>query len=312
MAIGFSYTTAYQCNAMCPMLIPVSDAGKAAGFDYSQCLCETDSGLLLNATGYPDNRTGTTIPISLEQQQARYQRVQAITGSGTGYKGNCFICSSSSSITVYEPCPTFEICTVPNMLGFRPATINSSMVCNTQNPLSTFQASKLQAPAVYNREMVNLLILVMSILFALQTLIAMIIAYAYFRFKDKYDSDWGKLTPMEVNLGIGAKLLPNLARLANLVSLIFLAMGSKFFFSDGVCQYDLNNQGNYVFYPTLYSYLIAMIFVWLFFCLLGGIFHNTYPRDTSFYNPRFPEEPNQNICVRLTCRLWCVMTNFGP
>ena len=302
------------------MLIPVSDTGKQLGLDYSQCLCNVSAAFLgeegyvrLNATGY-----WQSIPplnVSFQNQVLRYEAVKNATGVGGSTGQNCYICASSGSPTVYEPCPDFEICNVPGMLGFRPARINSSMVCNTQSPIPDFpqpEATILTAPAVINRELVNLLILIMSILFALQTLCALIIAYAYFRFKDKYDSDWGRLSSTEVNLGILAKLLPNIARVANLISLIFLAMGSKFFFSDRVCEFDQNSQGYVVFYPTIYSYLIAMIIVWLFFCFLGGCFHNTYPRDTSFYNPRFPEEPGSNCCVKLICRGWCILTNFGP
>ena len=310
MSIGFAYTTTYTCNASCPMLIPVSRQGMQAGFDYEACLCFTSSGTLLNATGYPTS----DIPLSDEAQRERYDTILNITGISGSTGSNCFICESSGNPTVYEPCPDFDRCTIPNMKGFRPATINSSMVCNTQPPSPYPEpfASILQAPAVTNREMVNILILIMSILFAIQTLCALIIAYAYFRFKDKYDSDWGKLTPLEVNLGIMAKLLPNIARLANLVALIFLAIGSKFFFSDRVCEFDENNVGSVVFYPTISAYLIVMIIVWLAFCVLGGVFHNTYPRDTSFYNPRFPEEPGENLFVRIICRGWCILTNFGP
>jgi hypothetical protein len=239
--------------------------------------------------------------------------ILAITGIGGSTGNNCYICASASSATVYEPCPDYQICNVPGMLGFRPATINTSQICNTQmQPFPQPYADILTAPAVTSRELVNLLILIMSVLFAVQTLCALIIAYAYFRFKDKYDSDWGRLNPTEVNLGILAKLLPNIARLANLISLIFLAMGSKFLFTDRVCEYDQNNQGRVVFFPAIYGYLIAMIFVWLFFCFLGGCFHNTYPRDTSFYNPRFPEEPGGNCCTKCLCRGWGVLTNFGP
>jgi hypothetical protein len=310
MSIGFAYTTTYTCNASCPMLIPVSQTGMRDGYDYSQCLCETSQGVPLNATGYPAN----DIPLTEEAQKQRYDAILSITGVSGSTGLNCYICDSSGSPTVYEPCPSFDRCTLPKMRGFRPATINSTQVCNTRPKpgIPMPFAWILQSPAVTNRELVNLLILIMSVLFAVQTLCAMIIAYAYFRFKDKYDSDWGKLTPMEVNLGIMAKLLPNLARLANLISLIFLAMGSKFFFSDQVCKYDENNVGQVVFFPTISGYLIAMIVVWLFFCFLGGLFHNTWPRDTSFYNPRFPEEPEQNLFVKIICRGWCILTNFGP
>ena len=309
MSIGFAYTTQFTCGATCPMLIPVSNEGKALGLDYSACLCNS-SGTALNATGYANN----SIPISLEAQEDRYNEIRRITGVGSSTGQNCYICASRGSMTVYEPCPEFGICTIPGMLGFRPATINSTMKCNTQElpPFPQPYASILQAPAVTSRELVNLLILIMSVLFAIQTLCALVIAYAYSRFKDKYDSDWGRLTAMEINLGIIAKLLPNVARVANLIALIFLAMASKFFFADRVCEYDLNSQGYVVFYPTLGPYLIAMIIVWLFFCVLGGCFHNTYPRDTSFYNPRFPEEPGGNIFVKCLCRGWCVLTNFGP
>ena len=312
MALGFGYSATFTCGPACPMLIPVSTEGQINGLDYSLCLCNIN-GTLLNATGYVD--TTPPIPDSFTVEQQRYNTISAATGISGSTGQNCYICASASSPVVYEACPDFAVCNIPGILGFRPANINSTMRCNTQTPPSGIPlpyANALQSPAITNRALVNIMIWVTSALFAVQAICALTIAYAYYRFKDKYDSDWGRLSSSEIQLGVLAKLLPNIARVANLVSLIFLALASKYLFSDRVCQYDQNSQGYVVFYPTLYGYLIAMIFVWLFFCVLGGCFHNTYPRDTSFYNPRFPEEPSGNVCVKLLCRGWCILTNFGP
>ncbi|KAH9254077.1 hypothetical protein BASA81_007952 [Batrachochytrium salamandrivorans] len=306
------------------MLIQISPEGQAAGLDYSQCLCGYNSSQsFLNATGFPydpNNPANPEFPTLYPSEQVffnRYQTVLAITGVGGSTGQNCFICQSKSSAQVFEPCPTYGECTTPGMNGFRPATgqINSSQVCNTlpsYNPLNPVFADLLIAPAITDRAQVNTLILAMSCLFLIQMLAAMVIAFAYFKFKDKYGADWQKLSRGERVLGVLAKLLPAVARLANLVSLIILAMASSYFFGSEVCRYDLDSVGQASFYPAMFGYLIAMIVVWLFFCVVGGVFHMATPRDTSFYNPKFPDEPGENCCKRVTCKTCTCLTTFGP
>lgn len=323
MAAGFVYTTTFLCNETCPMLIPVSEQGIANGLDYSQCMCYTNAPIngtrFLNATGFPYDPSNPAaypdIQPTADNSFKRYSTVLDITGVGSETGRSCYICQSATSAQVFEPCPQYSQCTTPGMLGFRPATINSSLVCNTLprfDPEVPVFADLLTAPAVTDRTQVNALILAMSCLFLIQMLVAMIIAFAYFKFKDKYGPDWQRLSQGERCLGICAKLLPNVARLANLASLIILAMASSYFFGSEVCRYDLDQYGQESFYPAMFGYLIAMIVVWLFFCFVGGIFHMVTPRDTSFYNPKFPDDPEENVCKRLTCKVFTCLTNFGP
>lgn len=312
MIVGFVFAFTYQCNPQCPMTIKISQEGKDAGLDYSECLCWVNGGTQsLNATGYPINPLN---PIPPNDPTYQYQRWLSIS---TNFNNGlyCYICGSASTSTVYEPCSQYDICTIPGLEGFRVATINSTITCNSNpnyhgTPVFAFQ---LQAPTISNRSAVNLLIIALSALFLIEALCTLIVAYAYFLFKDKYGSDWGRLTSWERNLGILAKMLPPIARLANIISLCFLIAGMVYFFGDQVCKYDLNDQGAVVVWPNLYNYLVAMIVVWIFFCFLGSCFHSIQVRDTSFHTPSFPEEPNsQGGFFWFICQIYYYLTCLGP
>lgn len=300
---------------MCPMDIPISDEGKRLGMDYSQCLCQVDlvnGTVVLNSTGFPRDDIAQDDKLAI---RARYENIKALTGISSSTGKSCYICANEFSPVVLEPCPDFDICNIPGIEGFRPATTNTTMMCNTQtspSPWPMVQAYLLQTPTVLNRTNVNIFILVLSTLYTLQFGCAALISYAYFRFKDKYSSDWGKLSPNEQQLGICAKFLPNLIRFANIVSLVFLIIVVSFFFNDQVCWYDLDSTGRPLFYPTMNAYIMAMVVVWIFFCFIGSLFHRFQVRDTSFYVPSPPQSEDSGCCASFGLCIGNLFSKWGP
>lgn len=323
MTLGWVYSTSQTCDNKCPMAILVTTAGAAAGLDYSLCNCEVvvnNFSYVLGTDGFPS--PGANPPITFTPRQ-RYDNIFALWEAGK----YCFICASASSVTILQPCKQYEFCQVAGILGFRAASIPQAedqvagpipayAQCNSQTVVNGTvipYASILTSPTVLNRALVTQLIMGLATLFLIQMLCAMVCAYAYSLFRSKYGSDWGKLTSEEKNCGFCAKLLPTLTRSANVVTLFILIIVIVVFFQQHVCEFDRLASGfPSAFYPTVYAYLIAMTAVWLIFCVLGGCFHRCYPRDTSFYAPKFPEEPNEPCAKKAACGAAGCLTSFGP
>jgi hypothetical protein len=168
-----------DCEVKCPTLIQGTSS-----LDYHACICNTSLGMT-SAVGYVNSSaTGT-----LAQQAERYDLIYEATVAAGKY---CYICPSIGDPTVYEACGTFDECKRGNMLGFRPAQINSSMVCDTQTA-GQAAASILVSPTVTARAYVLGVLYAVAVGYLIQFLGALVCFAAFFMFKDKYGPDWGRV-----------------------------------------------------------------------------------------------------------------------
>jgi len=284
--------------------------GNNSTLNYQACLCNVSGGIT-NAYGYLNTsifpQQGTPAPTIAQVQLDRYNSIYAAT---VPVNRNCYICTSEGDPTPYEPCDAFLDCKQSNMLGFRPASI-SSQQCDTQTAAQS-PASILVSSTVTERATVLGVLYAVSVAYLIQLLGALACFVAFYMYKDKYGSDWAKLTRVEYVFGVLAKCLPSFTRIINVICIIFLVIASVSVFENSVCKYDTDAFNNIVFYPTITAFTIFVGLSWLFTCVLGVIVQKYLPRDTSFYAPEFPTDKNANFCARCCASMCFVLTNYGP
>jgi hypothetical protein len=298
MAIAFSLVAsiASQCQEKCPLLIKGGPKN-----NFQACLCNSTRGMT-NALGY------------VTSTQTELDRYQQIANATIAVNKHCYICQTNAIATVWEPCQTYEDCVVGGMLGFKPAASDISATnpqCNTQTGVVA-PASILTSPTVTNRAYVLTLLYAIATFYLIQMLGALFCFLGFYTFKDKYGSDWSKLTSWESFLGICCKVAPIITRLANFGVVFFLIVAVVNVFRDGVCEYDTNEYNEIVFYPFTTGFVTFVAICWLLTCIFGVLFQKFCPRDTSFYNPEFPTNKN-DACIKRCCCGFChVLTTYGP
>lgn len=298
MAIAFSLiaSVASDCQVKCPMLIDgPPDGGQP---DYFACLCNV-SNEITDAEGY----------LRDVENQTQFERWKSIKEATLDVGKSCYICESDESPTVYEPCPQYEKCTQPDMLGFRTATNLS--ICDTQTG-RTANADILTSQTVANRGFVLAVLYAIAVIYLVEMLGSAFCFAGFFVFRDKYGSDWSHLSRTESFLGVACKVAPIITRLCNFLVLFFLIVASVSIFEYSVCRYDTNQFGAIVFFPTITGFTAFVGVAWLFTCVFGVAFQRLVPRDTSFYTPEMPTERN-DACIKKCCCGFCyVVTTYGP
>lgn len=300
------------CNTVCPLTIPNDVENNQI---YSDCLCNVSSTttpgsyVVLNSQGW--------VPGSSSQDSA--QRYNMIANTVFNSKGEmvkfCYICGpDATDDTVYQPCATYDKsgCTLPGLTGFQPATdsIKVATMCNTQT--QTINANILTSPTITLRSFVTVALYAIAVFYLLMTLAALVCAIGYNTFGPKYSSDWGHLTRIEKWLGVCCKIFPIVTRVANLLVLFFLLVSVISIYSYKVCFTATNSAGQLSFYPTISGFIAFVSVAWLFTCLFGSLFQKFVPRDTSFYNPPIPLDPDADGCQKFCARVAFFFAHYGP